>query len=1363
MYCKFCMNSIADGEKVCPYCGKKQDLPELPHHLPSGTVLQGKYAVGAAIGEGGFGITYVGKNTLLDMKVAIKEFFPNGFVRRDSLHSKTVTDLSTGGSNVFEKGKKRFLDEARMLGRFSREGGIVSVHDFFEENDTAYIVMEFLEGQTLADYLEKKKVLSPEETLALLKPAMKTLEKVHKSGLIHRDISPDNIMLTDSGVKLLDFGAARDAGGEKSLSVMLKHGYAPIEQYSRKGEQGPWTDVYALCATMYKCVTGVTPDEATDRVDEDELKPPSAYVPNVGKTFENALLKGLNVRAKNRYQSVSELLAALEGKDQPAGAVIIPAAAGAAAGGAGSAPTDPDKTVYGGAEEKADPDKTVFGGAEEKADPDKTVFGGAEGKVDPDKTVFGGAEDKADPDKTVYGGAEKQGDPDKTVFGGAPQYRPDPDKTVYGGEAYDSNDARQPDKPEKKKSKKGLIIALIAAVLVIAGVMIALFAMGVFDQKGETTETTQTSANGEKPNGEKPNGGETQTAPADATASAPAGATETEESGAATETQGVHTHAFGEWAVVKQPTCTEAGSKERVCSCGEKETEAIAATGHSYGDWVLTKPATDAEDGEETKTCSVCGDKITRSVDMITHNYEATVTKPTCTEQGYTTYVCSDCGKSYVDDYVPATGHTVAVDKAVSATCTEAGKTEGSHCSVCGAVIVAQTSVPATGHSYGAPTFTWNGYSATAKRTCSVCGATTTLTPTVTNSVTKEATCAATGTRTYTAKVTVDGKNYTDTKTETIAATGNHTYDAPTFTWSGYTATAKRTCSVCGETKTLTPAVTKSVTQEPTCGATGTRTYTAKVTIGETSYTDQRTETLAKTGNHVYGTPTFTWSGYSATAKRTCSVCGATTTLTPAVTNSVTKEATCAATGTRTYTAKVTVDGKNYTDTKTETIAKTNNHNYVNGVCTKCGTKYESSGLSFTSNGSGYTVTGIGSCTDNNIYIPATYNGKPVTAIGEKAFRYSKITGVVIPDSVTLISEEAFGACLSLTSVTIGKSVTKIGVYAFSGCESLPSVTIPNGVTTISDSAFSQCLSLTSVTIPDSVTSIGAIAFSGCESLPSVTIPDSVNTINESTFSYCTSLGSVMIPDSVTRISNNAFEGCTNLKTVYYRGSSSQWAKITIGGANDSLKNAMIICEDSVKKGDVVTFGAYEQDDDTSNGKEAIEWIVLDVVDGKALLISKYALDCKKYNETRTSVTWETCTLRTWLNGTFYNTAFGSAEKSKIVSTTLTNANNPSDGTNGGKNTNDKVFLLSIDEANRYFGSEEARRCAPTDYAIAKGAVTDSSYTTGGRAACWWWLRSPGDGSDRAALVRDRGSVYLVGDDVSLDGVPVRPALLIDL
>lgn len=221
----------------------------------------------------------------------------------------------------------------------------------------------------------------------------------------------------------------------------------------------------------------------------------------------------------------------------------------------------------------------------------------------------------------------------------------------------------------------------------------------------------------------------------------------------------------------------------------------------------------------------------------------------------------------------------------------------------------------------------------------------------------------------------------------------------------------------------------------------------------------------------------------------------------------------------------------------------------------------------------------------------------------------------------------------------------------------------------------------------------------------------------------------------------------------------------------DSAENENAIFKSDsaiIQVGDIITFGSYEQDNNKSNGKEDIEWIVLAKDGEKALIISKYALDCQPYNNSIKDITWEKCTLRKWLNGTFYNTAFSSAEQTRITTTTVTADKNPKyeSTTNPGKNTQDKVFLLSITEVGNYFPSDSARKTTLTKYAIEQGAMKDDN------DRCWWWLRSPGVGwwivtpaigsySNYAAVVFNDGSIYYLGRGVYFNKYAVRPALWI--
>ena len=195
-----------------------------------------------------------------------------------------------------------------------------------------------------------------------------------------------------------------------------------------------------------------------------------------------------------------------------------------------------------------------------------------------------------------------------------------------------------------------------------------------------------------------------------------------------------------------------------------------------------------------------------------------------------------------------------------------------------------------------------------------------------------------------------------------------------------------------------------------------------------------------------------------------------------------------------------------------------------------------------------------------------------------------------------------------------------------------------------------------------------------------------------------------------------------------------------------------------VRVGSYVSFGSYEQDNNTSNGKEDIEWLVLEVKDGKALVISRYALDCKPYNTSFTDITWENCTLRKWLNNDFVNSAFSEEEKAMILAVTVPADKNLEYNTEPGNATQDRVFLLSITEANKYFRSYSARQCEPTQYAVANGAYVNSDNDN-----CWWWLRSPGGYQTFAANVLSDGGVNCYGRDVNVVNGAVRPTLWIDI
>lgn len=319
-YCPNCMGAIDDGERFCSGCGFDiEGYEEKDQTLKPCTMLKDKYMLGKVIGIGGFGITYLGWDTVLQTYVAIKEYFPQFFAFRSFEDATTQVVPTVSKKEPYEKGLKRYLEEAQNLSKFYQLPGIVSVKDFFYENGTGYIVMEFIDGINLKQFLNENGGKIPEATVrSLMKPVLESLKEVHDAGLIHRDISPDNVMVDKKNrIKLIDFGSVRDQSteSEKTYTVTLKHGYAPSEQYYSKGKQGPWTDIYSICATMYRMLTGVNPPNSIERLSNDEYESPKAHGVNVSPIMEYVLQKGLAVKPEERYQDIQELMDDLfEGK-----------------------------------------------------------------------------------------------------------------------------------------------------------------------------------------------------------------------------------------------------------------------------------------------------------------------------------------------------------------------------------------------------------------------------------------------------------------------------------------------------------------------------------------------------------------------------------------------------------------------------------------------------------------------------------------------------------------------------------------------------------------------------------------------------------------------------------------------------------------------------------------------------------------------------------------------------------------------------------------------------------------------------------------------------------------------------------------
>lgn len=310
-FCYGCMRPKQQSP-ICEHCGFDERQINMKHQLPIGTVLNNQYILGKVLGQGGFGITYIGWDRLLDMPVAIKEYFPNGIVYRNVTAGPNVEFYSSEDEQVFLKHKERFLREARTLAQLASLPEIVQVKTFFEANHTAYIVMEFVEGVTLKNYLKQlRRPLTVSETMQIIGPVLRGLSRVHEKNLIHRDISPDNIMLQhNGGVKLIDFGTVRymnDVQRSKSTESVLKPGFAPMEQYNTQGNIGTWTDVYAVCATIHYCLSGRLPADAPSRIESGERLSILESIPGIPSALIRVLEQGMKIRVNERIQTIAEL------------------------------------------------------------------------------------------------------------------------------------------------------------------------------------------------------------------------------------------------------------------------------------------------------------------------------------------------------------------------------------------------------------------------------------------------------------------------------------------------------------------------------------------------------------------------------------------------------------------------------------------------------------------------------------------------------------------------------------------------------------------------------------------------------------------------------------------------------------------------------------------------------------------------------------------------------------------------------------------------------------------------------------------------------------------------------------------------
>lgn len=322
--CMGCMEELERPGRPCPHCGFDVTRYQRPQNsLPLYEILNGKYLIGRVLGIGGFGITYIAWDFYQGKRVCVKEYFPREIAVRNPrgrTYSEQISVSIYCGMEsytqhvdkvkaAYMKGLTAYIQEAENLSRYYMMPGIVSIRDFFYGNRTAYIVMEYIDGIDMKKYAKfRGGRLMPEEVFTLLRDVLKALHSVHQDNIIHRDISPDNIMLTRKmKAILIDFGAARDYADSKSAPILLKHGYAPVEQYKKDARQGPWTDVYSMCASIYYLLTGIRIQPSRERQQHDTLQKLQAMGVPISEEQDLAIWKGLRIQPEQRYSSIAEL------------------------------------------------------------------------------------------------------------------------------------------------------------------------------------------------------------------------------------------------------------------------------------------------------------------------------------------------------------------------------------------------------------------------------------------------------------------------------------------------------------------------------------------------------------------------------------------------------------------------------------------------------------------------------------------------------------------------------------------------------------------------------------------------------------------------------------------------------------------------------------------------------------------------------------------------------------------------------------------------------------------------------------------------------------------------------------------------
>ena len=1306
-YCYKCMARLDSGQTVCPVCGHDNSRHQnTENQLPEGTILAGKYLVGCVLGQGGFGITYLGLDTALNVKVAIKEYFPAGIGTRAVNAIRVIPISDRAQEESFRKGCDEFQEEARRVADIDSPY-IVKVRDYFRENGTAYIIMNYLEGKSLTKEVADQggKIPWP-RVVDLFSPLILEIDKLHEEHLIHRDIKPDNIKLVKDKkgaerLVLLDFGAARSfvsAEATGTYSAMVTQGYAPVEQYSRQAHQGPYTDIYALCATMYAAITGTRPPQSNDRM--MGLVGLSSFTDlgiDVPKDIEKAILHGLEVRSEDRPQSMRELYDELNGKETAARAATMP--------------------------------------------------------IDPS-----------------------------------------PSKPL-------KQEARKPSGEEKPKKKANPLLPVLLAVLLAAGFFIwrgvrqnQLNTSAASTQTAEAGMTEQAALNAEQTGTAWNITAAAEYQQTQTQAAAEAHATQAEQESRIEQTVQIETQAAMNTASAEQSyqtatawfTSQEAllhqtqtamtgrsALTEQALSVIDQTREAVEAAQtevagtqaafnalSTQNAWQQTQDALHFAQTEVAETQNAISAAQTKSAEpTATPTPEPTVSADALFELGEEAYQNGDYEQA-LEHLLPAAeaGHAEAQYRLGKMYDDGDGVEQSYEEAARWYQLAADQGDVYAQYNLGVMYENGDGVEQSYEEAANWY---------------QQAADQGDADAQYNLGSMYENGDGVEQSYEEAATWYQQAAE------QGLTDAQNKLGSLYANGDGVEQSFEEALTWYQQAAEQGLA--DAQYNLGvmyengdgvEQSY-EEAANRYQQAAEQGHADAQFNLGALYANGDG----------VEQSYEDALTWYQAAADQGHA--AAQNQLGDMYYYGNGTEQSYEEALNLYQQAAEQEYADAQYNLGLMY-ANGNGVEQS----------YEDAADWYQQAADQGHAAAQYNLGLLYANGNGVEQSWEEALNRYQQAAEQGDADAQYTLGQMYETG----------EGVEQSYEEALNWYQQAAGQGDADAQYALGYM-YAGARGTDQSyeeaakwyqLAAEQGHEKAQNNLGWMYEKGNGVeqsFEEAVRWYQMAADQGYAraqyNLGVMYENGrgvdrsyeEAAKWYRLAADQGHEKAetnlnklleKHPELKTEDDntsaeasssritdLSAGDIITFGEYEQDGDPDNGTEAIEWQVLAVEEGRALVISKYGLDTKKYHYryNNFSVTWETSSLRKWLNGEFYDNAFSEEEKGQIREESLINPDNAAYGTTGGNDTTDRIFLLSIEEAEQYFADDEARQCEPTTYAENNGALVSDKYA----GSTWWWLRSPGDAENYAAAVYASGNVHIAGRSVNDSRVTARPAFWLDL